>query len=221
MGVSPRFLTLVTAFALVIILPLLGACDSEEGADRSGQDAGDRPTVSFRDRVQGIGGDQASSGGSESTLEATLRPEFPSEAVDGDYDYDDDGLIEIRTLAQLDAVRLNPEGTGVVQEGPRDRYFAAFPGIGGSPGCPNQSCAGYELANDLDFDTNGNGEADEGDEYWNDGAGFVPLSLPEGATFDGNGYEISNLYISTDEVFAGLFEHNRGPSVTSCWPQSK
>ena len=141
----------------------------------------------------------------------TPRPEFPDEAVDGDYDYDDDGLIEIRTLAQLDAMRLDPEGTGFVQEG-RDQYFAAFPGTGGPSGCPNQICTGYELANDLDFDTNGNGEADAGDEYWNDGAGWKPLpKVPEGGTFDGNGYAIMNLFINRkDEKSLGLFVHNQG-----------
>ena len=94
--------------------------------------------------------------------------------MDGDYDYDDDGLLEIRTLAQLDAMRLDPEGTGFVQGG-RGQYFTAFPGTVGSSGCLNQTCAGYELAAHLDFDTNGNGETDAGDEYWNDGAGWIPL----------------------------------------------
>ena len=142
----------------------------------------------------------------------TPLPEFPDEAVDGDYDHDDDGLIEIRTLAQLDAVRLDPEGTGFVQKG-RDPYFAAFPGTGGPSGCPNQTCAGYELAAHLDFDTNGNGEADPGDEYWNDGAGWEPLpGIPEGVEFDGNGYTIHNLFINGSDVGSNvaLFTSNSG-----------
>ncbi len=138
----------------------------------------------------------------------TPLPEFPAEAVDGDYDYDDDGLLEVRTLAQLHAMRLDPEGTGFVQEG-RDDYFAAFPGTAGSSGCPDQSCTGYELAAHLDFDTNGNGEADAGDDYWNDGAGWEPLSNAEGVTFDGNGYTISNLFIRRVDV-VGLFSSNYG-----------
>lgn len=219
-----RHLAWTLGISLVLLLPLVLACEGQTATTEESTEKTDNATPSLaqgdsnRSSAQS---DQSASGDSTSESAPSLRPEFPAEAVDGDYDHDDDGLIEIRTLAQLDAVRLNPEGTGVVQdgideatgvfqEGRRDRYFAAFPGIGGSPGCPNQSCTGYELANDLDFDTNGNGEADEGDEYWNDGAGFVPLSLPEGATFDGNGYEISNLYISTDEVYAGFFEHSRG-----------
>ena len=114
--------------------------------------------------------------------------------MDGDYDYDDDGLIEVRTLEQLRATRLDPEGTGFVQKG-RDEYFSAFPGTGGPSGCPDQSCVGYELAAHLDFDTNGSGDADAGDDYWNEGMGWEPLPLARGATFDGNGYTVSNLFI--------------------------
>ena len=224
MHLRTQHLVWILGISLVLLLPLVLACEGQTATTEESTEKADNATPSLaqgdsnRSSAQS---DQSASGDSTSEQAPALRPEFPAEAVDGNYDHDDDGLIEIRTLAQLDAVRLNPEGTGVVQdgideatgvfqEGRRDRYFAAFPGIGGSPGCPNQSCAGYELANDLDFDTNGSGEADEGDEYWNDGAGFVPLSLPEGATFDGNGYEISNLYISTDAVFAGLFERSWG-----------
>ena len=48
--------------------------------------------------------------------------------MDGDYDYDDDGLIEVRTLEQLRATRLDPEGTGFVQKG-RDEYFSAWSAV--------------------------------------------------------------------------------------------
>ena len=54
------------------------------------------------------------------------------------------------------------------------------------------------MVNDLDFDTNGNGEADEGDSYWNEGRGWLPIGdsgEPFTATFDGGGYTVSNLYI--------------------------
>ena len=44
-----------------------------------------------------------------------------------DYDADDDGLIEIEWLEQLDAVRWDLGGDGVVyDEGNAERYFAAF-----------------------------------------------------------------------------------------------
>ena len=72
--------------------------------------------------------------------------------------------------------------------------------------CSVASCAGYELTADLDFDTNGNGEADEGDVYWNSGNGWIPIgeSSAFDTTFDGRGHTISNLYIRrTPDV--GLF----------------
>ncbi len=77
-GVSPRFLTLVAVVTLFLLLPLLGACVSEEGPDGSGQDAGDRSTVSLRDRLHGVGGDQTTEtpeGSSSSPLLPT--PEGP------------------------------------------------------------------------------------------------------------------------------------------------
>ena len=68
---------------------------------------------------------------------------------------------------------------------------------------------------DLDFDTNGSGDADAGDTYWNDGEGWAPLGLPEfeifttligafRATFEGNGHSISNLFVNRGN-FSGLF----------------
>ena len=72
--------------------------------------------------------------------------------------------------------------------------------------CSVASCSGYELTANLDFDTNGNGEADEGDVYWNSGSGWIPIgeSSAFDTTFDGGGHTISNLYIRrTPDV--GLF----------------
>ena len=73
-------------------------------------------------------------------------------------------------------------------------------------GCDGlDGCTGYELVSDLDFDTNGSGAPDEGDEYWNDGRGWAPIGQSSGfgfhedasfrATFDGSGHVISNLFI--------------------------
>ena len=147
---------------------------------------------------------------------------FPSEPVNGDYDDDDDdGLIEVRTLAQLDAVRLDLLGTSLVHIDDLPKYLAAFPGALDDTGCPAEGCTGYELAANLDFDTNGNGEADEGDDYWNDGAGWEPLTRrlfshnlyrSWQGTFDGNHYTISNLYINLHQPLhaIGLFADNIG-----------
>ena len=140
---------------------------------------------------------------------------FPVSAVGGDYDHDDDGLVEVRTLAQLNVIRLDPDGNSLVDIDALPEYLAAFPGALDDMGCPADGCKGYELATNLDFDTNGSGAADAGDAYWNDGAGWEPISLSRNATFDGNGYTIVNLYInlpnfSYAQYLIGLFGSNGG-----------
>ena len=122
----------------------------------------------------------------------------------GDYDADDDGLIEVSNLAQLHAIRYDLMGEGSPSAADRAAYYAAFPRAVAGMGCPNGDCIGYELVADLDFDTNGNGQADAGDTYWNNGAGWEPMEL--GSTFDGEGHTIANLYINRmSEDGVGLF----------------
>ncbi len=134
-----------------------------------------------------------------------------------DYDTDDDGLIEISNLAQLNAVRWDLNGDGAVSDDSATadvdeatEYAAAFPTPATGMGCPSDSrgCEGYELEVDLDFDTNGSGDADSGDTYWNDGAGWTPIA-PFAEFSDpsyesqlyGNGHSISNLYSTTGGLF--------------------
>ena len=110
-------------------------------------------------------------------------------------DQDGDGLIEVDNLTQLDAIRWDLDGDGISDNAD---YEAAFSDADTGTMCAVASCAGYELTADLDFDTNGNGEADEGDVYWNGGGGWIPIgesSDPFAATFEGGGRTISNLYI--------------------------
>ncbi|WP_419840416.1 hypothetical protein [Candidatus Poriferisodalis sp.] len=110
----------------------------------------------------------------------------PPPAVD--YDADDDGLIEVSSLAQLNAIRWDLDGDGAADVYPPDRdgrtghdpdgaakLAAAFPDAMAAMGCPSDGCVGYELVDDLDFDTNANGQADAGDAFWNGGKGWVPL----------------------------------------------
>ena len=135
-------------------------------------------------------------------------PGEPQQA-NGDYDADDDGLIEIGNLAQLDAIRYDLNGDGTADDGDA-AYAAAFPGAAPGMGCPSDGCTGYELVANLDFDTNGNGQADAGDAYWNDGAGWGPIGRNHQnrytATFEGNGHTISNLYINrSGSHFIGFF----------------
>ena len=110
-------------------------------------------------------------------------------------DRDGDGLIEVDNLTQLDAIRWDTDGDGISDNAD---YAAAFSDADTGTMCSVASCAGYELTANLDFDTNGSGEADEGDVYWNSGGGWIPIgesSDPFDTTFEGGGRTISNLYI--------------------------
>ena len=136
------------------------------------------------------------------------------------YDRDGDGLIEINSLAQLNAIRYDLNGNGRPDTTNQIvNYAAAFPGRSESHGCPDTNdadsdpgpCIGYELVADLDFDTDGdgsthtNGTSDSGDAYHNGGGGWEPIgttstsashSLTFSGTFRGNGHTINNLFIN-------------------------
>ena len=143
-----------------------------------------------------------------------LEVMFHSQGIDeirvaptpNDYDADDDGLIEVASLVQLNALRWDTDGDGVSGD---PKYAGAYPAALSDMGCPSSGCRGYELAADLDFDTDGDGEVDSDDDYWNDGAGWNPIgnSYPRfDATFEGNGYTISNLFIDRGSArYVGLF----------------
>ena len=165
--------------------------------------------------VHGYG---AGSAGNPARLEANIN------AAGHDYDGDDDGLIEVSDLAQLNAIRWDRDGNGAVDDGTAApdaaSYAAAFPDPAAGMGCPSTGCAGYELTQNLDFDTDGDGAAytaastwevsgDSGDDYYNDGAGWLPIGSrahPYNAAFDGNGYAIANLFINTPAAQSvGLF----------------
>ena len=131
-----------------------------------------------------------------------------------DYDQDDNGLIEVSNLAQLNVMRWDLDGDGV----PTDAgYILAFPDPDTNMGCPDTGCKGYELTANLDFDTNGSGLADSGDDYWNEGSGWEPigdLADPFDAVFDGNGHTVSNLFIDRGtEDHVGLFGYTNYFSV--------
>ena len=125
-----------------------------------------------------------------------------------DYDVDNDNLIDVSTLAQLDAIRYDLNGDGWVDGATWQPYYAAFDQGAAGMGCPD-GCVGYELAADLDFDTNDSSGPDDGDDYWNGGTGWEPIGSslrPFAATFDGNGQTIANLFIEAYLVdYKGLF----------------
>ena len=131
-----------------------------------------------------------------------------------DYDADDDGLVEIATLSQLDAVRHDLDGDGAASAAGAAAYASAFPGAVSGMGCPAPGCGGYELAADLDLDTNGNGVADAGDGWWNAGSGWVPIgssAAPFTSAFAGNGRTVSHLFANRGAGdYVGLFGMSRG-----------
>ena len=138
--------------------------------------------------------------------------DYDKDSVDEDGNPTDDGngLIDVSSLAQLYAIRYDLNGDG--KSAQPAEYGAAFPNAALDMGCPSTGCIGYELMENLDFDTNGNEEADAGDEYWNGGAGWTPPAGRWDGIFDGNGKTISNLFINLNQSSrpVGLFSTMRG-----------
>ena len=126
-----------------------------------------------------------------------------------DFDVDDDGLIEVSSLAQLDVMRWDLDGDGSVDRGSfESSYTTAFADAITGMGCPSTGCSGYELSASLDFDTNGSGTANAGDDFWNGGSGWEPIGTSIdafSAAFDGNLNTVSNLFVDRAIDNVGLF----------------
>ncbi len=155
-----------------------------------------------------------------------------------DYDDDDDGLIDIRTHQQLNAVRWDLDGNGTPASGQGTNYTTAFPSASTGMGCKltdhdndantadKPTCTGYELRADIDLDTDEDGKTwtgteaspsgDSGDAYYNSGSGWAPIghqpSTAFSGTFKGNGYTIKNLFINRTATYTGLFGFVGRPS---------
>jgi hypothetical protein len=110
-----------------------------------------------------------------------------------DIDIDGDGLIELYSLEQLSWIRHDLNGLSL-NDGRTES----------TTGCPVSECRGYELMNNLDFDTNHNSVIDQADAFFNhdnDGEnnGWLPIGnadIPFSAIFEGNHFFIDNLYIN-------------------------
>ena len=163
-----------------------------------------------------------------------------------DIDDDNDGLIEIATLTELHNIRYNLSGTsydtdeddaadntGTTAGAPTAATGNCETPVDGS--APSIYLCGYELAADLDFDTDGNGtwvdsngtytldSADSNSVYFpieNGNGGWQPIGVigtydamamsfdsqvPFAAIFEGNNLSISNLAIQRDDIYIGLF----------------
>ena len=141
-----------------------------------------------------------------------------AQASNGVYDTDGDKLIEISYLEQLDAIRYDPDGDGAADESSDAAAYAnAFPVTAGQSVCAS-GCTGYELANSLDFTSAGSYRSGAVNGLWTStggGNGWTPIvhinaadkEEAYDATFEGNGYNISNLYSrgDTEDRNTGLF----------------
>ena len=120
-------------------------------------------------------------------------------AQTGDYDADDDGLIEINSVVQLNAVRWDLNGDGVADRAASvANYRAAFPNAQPRLGCPASGCVGYELTRNLTSSSF---------------AQWTPIGDNNrrfSATFKGNGYTISNLGFNSAADPMGLFGGSSG-----------
>ena len=118
----------------------------------------------------------------------TQRASSPTDLAVGDYDADDDALIDIRSQAQLAAIAHDLNGDGDTSV---TAYGTTFPSrlntASNRMGCPSGTCTGYELAGDLTLT-----------------GSWTPIGSYT-ATFDGQGYTISGLSVSVSSGRAGLF----------------
>ena len=125
-----------------------------------------------------------------------------------DYDADDDGLIEVVTIARLNAIRWDLNGDGVVDPGgDATGYATAFPNPMASMGCAATGCVGYELNANLNLHSAGDVVT-----------GWEPIggeSSAFTATFDGGapGFTIRQLFINSSLEGIGLFGETGPGSV--------
>ena len=125
-----------------------------------------------------------------------------------DYDVDGDGLIEVATIAQLNAVRWDLDGDGGVDpSGDATGYATAFPNPMASMGCAATGCVGYELNANLNLHSTGDVVT-----------GWEPIGGESSAfiaTFDGGApdFTISQLFINSSLEGIGLFGETGPGSV--------
>ena len=128
-------------------------------------------------------------------------------------DADTDGLIEVSTLEQLNAIRYDLDGNGAADDVSRETaYQAAFL-------VPTGSYNGYELMVNLDFEVASSYASNTISTTWTTGSGWLPIGYynssdnrPFSTTFEGNGHTISNLFIRSLSSYVGLFGYVSGSS---------
>ena len=118
-------------------------------------------------------------------------------------DKDRDGLIEIHSLDKLFSMASDLDGNGI----PDHSVHNENPTFKLS-GCP-VGCFGYELDRSLDFSDSQSYEGGIVNQAWISAAGWQPIGSadnPWRATFEGNGFTISHLFINNGSgADIGLF----------------
>ena len=124
----------------------------------------------------------------------TLFVSAPSYVAARTVDADADGLIDISTIEQLNAIRHQPDGSG---------YTASAGATPNTRGCPGGACNGYELVRSLDFDDpdSYSSTADNITARWGD---WDPIDN-FATVLEGNRHTISNLNIAGGAEPMGLF----------------
>ena len=125
-----------------------------------------------------------------------------------DVDDDNDGLIEIQTLAQLHAMRTDLDGDGRTDTG-----VTPDPNLLGDTGCLDNACKGYELGQTLNFDENGDGNlndtynTDDGTWEWNffEGTDTFTCTFEDSiSTLPLATWSFRNVCNNTSDIFHGL-----------------
>ena len=128
-----------------------------------------------------------------------------------DIDKDNDGLIEICDLEGLNEMRYRLNGSG---------YQANADATVIMNGCAPGGCKGYELTRSLDFGNADSYRTTANEVIWTSGNGWQPIgdsANPFNATFEGNGYTISNLMINVvNNIVIGFFANTAsGTRITN------
>ena len=121
-------------------------------------------------------------------------------------DDDGDGLIDIYTLEDLDAMRYQLDGRA---------YRLSESAEPNMRGCPVAGCRGYELVQSLDFNADTSYHTTDNKAIWTAASGWPPIGSDANrfsSLFEGNGYPIANLFMNRAEPNLGLFSvlHGNG-----------